>query len=101
MRGTASGCTAATGFYVINLLLFPITLIGYVIWLSKIYRRRRASGESISAQGPLSARAFMHTLGLRHDEAAYRLLMALPSTPGALGMLLTAGPMLLAHRLTG
>ena len=61
---------------------------------------RRASGASITAQGPLSARAFMHTLGLRRDEAAYRLLLALPSTSG-LGVLLTAGPMLVAHRLTG
>src|SRR4051812_21261111 len=42
----------------------------------------------------------MHTLGLRRDEAAYRLLLALPSTSG-LALLLTAGPVLLAHRLSG
>ena len=42
----------------------------------------------------------MHQLGLRRDEAAYRLLLALPSTP-RLGVLLAGGPMLLAHRLTG
>lgn len=82
------------------MLLFPITLIGYVIWLARIYMVRRASGASITAQGPLLACSFMHTLGLRRDEAAYRLLMALPSTSG-LGVLLTAGPMLLANRLTG
>jgi methyltransferase (TIGR00027 family) len=81
-------------------LLFPITLIGYVIWLARIYMARRASGASITAQGPLSARSFMHSLGVRRDAAAYRLLMALPST-SALAVLLTGGPMLLAHRLTG
>ncbi len=42
----------------------------------------------------------MHMLGLRRDEAANRLLMALPSTLG-LAVLLTGGPTLLAHRLTG
>lgn len=100
MRGTASGRRPATVFYIVNVLLLPITLIGYVITLARIYAARRASGASITAQGPLWARASMHQLGLRRDEAAYRLLMALPSTSG-LAMLLTAGPMLLAHRLTG
>ena len=100
MRVRPSGRRAATVFYIVNVLLFPITLVGYVVWLVRIYMARRASGASISAQGPLSARAFMHQLRLRRDAAAYRLLMALPSTSG-LAMLLTAGPMLLAHRLTG
>jgi methyltransferase (TIGR00027 family) len=96
----ASGRRAAAVFYIVNVLLFPVTLLGYVIWLARIYMVGRASGASTTAQGPLSARAFMHRLGLRRDEAAYQLLMALPSTSG-LGVLLTAGPMLLAHRLTG
>jgi hypothetical protein len=100
MRVTASGRRAAAVFYLVNVLLFPITLIGYVLWLARIYLGRRAGGASTTAQGPLSARAFMHQLGLRRDEAAYRLLMALPSTSG-LGVLLAGGPVLLAHRLTG
>ncbi len=100
MRGTASARRAAAVFYIVNVLLFPITLIGYVIWLTRIYMVRRAEGASITAQGPLSARWTMHRLGLRRDDAAYRLLMALPSTSGP-ALLLTAGPMLLAHRLTG
>jgi methyltransferase (TIGR00027 family) len=87
-------------FYILNVLLFPITLIGYAIWLSRIYLAARAGGASTTAQGPLSARWTMHVLGLRRDEAAYRLLLALPSTSG-LALLLTGGPMLLAHRLTG
>jgi methyltransferase (TIGR00027 family) len=93
--------TAATLFYIINVLLFPITLIGYVNWVTRIFMARRSSAASVSAQGPLSARSLMHMLGLRRDPAANRLLMALPSTPRGLGMLMTAGPMVLAHRLTG
>lgn len=86
-------------FYLINVLLAPIALIGYVVWVSRIFLRRNSS-VSISAQGPLSARAMMHMLGLRRDAATYRLFMALPSTSG-FGVLLAGGPMLLAHRLTG
>jgi hypothetical protein len=44
MRVTASGRKPATVFYIVNVLLFPITLIGYVIWLARIYMVRRASG---------------------------------------------------------
>ena len=100
MRVTASGRLAPAIFYLVNVLLLPITLIGYVIWVTRIYLGRRALGASTSAQGPLSARATMHMLGLRRDQAAYRLLVTLPSSSG-LGMALAAGPMLLAHRLTG
>jgi methyltransferase (TIGR00027 family) len=101
MRVTTSARRPATVYYIVNVLLSPFTLIGYLIWLARIYMVRRASGASITAQGPLSARSFMHILGIRRDEAAYRLLMALPGTPRGLGILLAAGPMLLAHRLTG
>jgi methyltransferase (TIGR00027 family) len=93
--------TAATLFYIINVLLSPITLIGYVIWVARIFLARRSSAASVSAQGPLSARSLMHMLGLRRDAAANRLLMALPSSPRGVGMLMTAGPIVLAHRLTG
>src|SRR3954451_20500583 len=97
MRGAASGRKGATAFYCINVLLLPITLVGYVIWLVRIYRARRNGGASITAQGPLSARSLMHTLGLRRDVAAYRLLLAVPST-SRLALLLTGGPLLLAYR---
>src|SRR5215831_6773153 len=101
MPSRANGRTAATLFYIINVLLFPISLIGYVIWVARIFMARRSSATSVSAQGPLSARSLMHMLRLRRDPAANRLLMALPSTPRGLGMMMTAGPMVLAHRLTG
>lgn len=100
MRVMASGRRATAVFYLVNALLFPFTLIGYGLWLARIAMVGRASGASTSAQGPLSARAAMHMLGLRRDEAAHRLLLALPSSSGP-GLRLATGPVLLAHRLTG
>ncbi len=90
---------AATVFYILSVLLFPVTLLGYVIWTGSLLAGR-GSGVSATAQGPLSARWFEHNLGTREDEPADRLMMVLPGVP-PLGPRLVAGPMLLAHRLTG
>ncbi|MFN8443493.1 MAG: SAM-dependent methyltransferase [Caldilineaceae bacterium] len=91
---------AATVFYLLNIVLFPVTLLGYVIWVGKLLLIGRRSGVSGTAQGPLSARWFMHNLGTRQDEAANRLLLAVPGI-SPLAVRLSAGPMLFAHRLTG
>src|SRR5262249_49600893 len=100
MRAIPHAPTTALVFYLVNVLLSPITLLGYLIVLARIYLASLTSGASTTAQGPLWARVSMHVLGVRKDEAAYRLFMALPTTsPPSLG--LVAGPMLLAHRLTG
>jgi hypothetical protein len=48
-------CEAAV-FYILNVLLFPVTLIGYVIWVGKGLLAGRGSGVSATAQGPLSGR---------------------------------------------
>jgi methyltransferase (TIGR00027 family) len=90
---------AAGVFYILNVLLFPVTLLGYVIWTGSLLVRR-GSGVSATAQGPLSARWFEHHLGTRKDEPADRLMRVLPGVP-PLGPRLVAGPMLFAHRLTG
>jgi hypothetical protein len=58
----------AVVFYILSLLLFPVTLLGYVIWTGSLFARRR-SGVSATAQGPLSARWFAHNLA-RQDEPA-------------------------------
>jgi methyltransferase (TIGR00027 family) len=91
---------APIGFYILSALLFPVTLLGYVIWVGKILLAGGKSGVSVTAQGPLSARWFAHNLGAREDEAANRLMMALPGI-SPLGVHLAAGPTLLAHRFTG
>jgi len=86
-------------FFLICLLLLPVTVAGYVLWIARAYAGR-ASGVSRTAQGPLSARWFQHRLGVRRDEPAHRLLMVLPGV-SPLAVRLVFGPMLLAHRLSG
>ena len=91
---------AAVAFYVLSVLLFPITLVGYLIWVAKALFAGRGSGISGTAQGPLSARWFAHNLGTRSDEPANRLLMVVPGiSPVAVRMV--AGPMMFGHWLTG
>lgn len=90
---------AAPIFYLLTVLLFPVTLLGYVIWIGRLLLQRR-SGVSATAQGPLSARWVQHRLGTRHDEPAHRLLTVLPGV-SPLAVRLVFGPLLLAHRLSG
>jgi methyltransferase (TIGR00027 family) len=94
------GFVAAAVYYLLYVLLFPVTLIGYMIWFGKSILSGRGSGVSGTAQGSLSARFFEHKLGTREDEPANRLMMVLPNVP-TLGVGLFAGPMLLANRVTG
>jgi methyltransferase (TIGR00027 family) len=88
-----------TAFYALCVLMSPATLIGYLAWVGKIVVSGR-SGVSSTAQGPLAARFTEHNLGTRSDPAADRLLWVLPGGP-RLGLRLTAGPLFLAHRITG
>jgi methyltransferase (TIGR00027 family) len=94
------GRFAAAVFYILNVLLFPVTLVGYVIWVGKGLLTGRGSGVSATAQGPLSARFFQHKLGVREDEPASRLMLVLPNVP-PVGLHLFGAPMLFAHRVTG
>ena len=91
---------AAAVYCFLGVLLFPVTLTGYVIWAGGALLAGRGSGVSGTAQGPLSARFFEHKLGTRQDDPAYRLMMALPNVP-PVGLRLFVWPMLLAHRVTG
>ena len=84
----------------INIVLFPVTFFGYIIWVGKLILTGRPSGVSTSAQGPLSARWTQHNMGIRKDEASNRLLPVLPGI-SLLGLRLASFSMLLAHRLTG
>jgi len=61
----------------INIVLFPVTFFGYIIWVGKLILTGRSSGVSTSAQGPLSARWTQHNMGIRKDEASNRLLPVL------------------------
>jgi methyltransferase (TIGR00027 family) len=90
---------AAAAFFLILIPLLPVFAVGYVIWVASFVGRRKSRG-SATAQAPLFARWVQHHLGARPDEAASRLWQVAPGVP-ALGWRLVAGPLLLAHRLTG
>ena len=91
---------AAPAFYFLSVLLFPVRFLGYVMWVGKTLLTGRGSGVSRTAQGPLSIRWYMHLLGTRPDEPSNRLLLLLPGV-SPVGVRLVAGPLRLAHRLTG
>ena len=97
---SACDLMAVTIFYAINILLFPVTLIGYVIWAGKAALTGRRLGVSATAQGPLSGRWFMHYLGTREDEPSNQLMMVLPGI-SPLGVRLASASTRLSHRLTG
>lgn len=88
-----------TLFYAINALLAPVTVGGYALWLANAYTKRDHD-VSLTAQGPLSARWFMHELGTRRDEAAHELLPMVPGVSRKALRMLSAG-MLLGHRASG
>ncbi len=91
--------SAAIVYYAISVLLFPVFLLGYVIWIGAMFARRKSSA-SATAQAPLFARWLEHHLGSRPDEGASRLLPVAPGVP-PLGWRLVGGPLLLAHRISG
>lgn len=91
---------SAAIYYLLYLILLPLTAAGYIIWAGGALIGGRGSGISGTAQGPLSARYFAHALGARRDEAAARLMLALPNVP-PLGLKLFTWPLLLCHKVTG
>ncbi len=95
---TGSPITALV-YYLSLILLLPVFLLGYVIWIGAMFARRQSSA-SATAQAPLFARWLEHHQGTRPDEGASRLLPAAPGVP-PLGWRLVGGPLLLAHRVSG
>lgn len=87
-------------FDIISILLFPVTLIGYVIWIGKILVSGRGSGVSSTAQAPLVGRWGLHNLGTRPDQASNRLMMVLPGI-SPLAVRLTSASVLFGYRVTG
>jgi len=93
---STQGPIAAAIYYLLNILLFPITAIGYVV-MSASFIARRKSAVSGTALAPLTGRWLLHNLGTRTDEPANRLMMAM----SGFSVSLTLGPMVLAHRMSG
>jgi methyltransferase (TIGR00027 family) len=94
-KKTSSGLLAAAVYYLLNILLFPIALIGYVVMSVSFYAGRK-SAVSGTALAPLTGRWLLHNLGSRQDEPANRLMMAM----SGLSVSLALGPMVFAHRMS-
>ncbi len=90
------GLLAAAVFYLINILLLPITAVGYVL-MSVSFLAGRKSAVSGTALAPLMGRWLLHNLGSRQDEPANRLMRVMAGFSASL----TLGPMLFAHRVSG
>jgi methyltransferase (TIGR00027 family) len=93
---STTGPISAAIYYLLYILLLPITLIGYVL-LSGRFIAGRKSAVSGSALAPLTGRWLFHNLGNRQDEPANRLMMAM----AGLSVSFTLGPMVFAHRVSG
>lgn len=84
----------------IQIVLFPLALVGYVLFVVKLVMYSRRSGASATVLASFYTRWMQHRLGTRRDEPCARLMMVLPNV-SQLGLRLVTGPTLLAHRLTG
>jgi methyltransferase (TIGR00027 family) len=93
-----SGFLAALVYNITLILLFPVSAVGLTLMTLGFIAGRKSS-VSGTAQAPLIARWYQHHLGTRRDEAAMRLMEAMPGIPLALP--LGMGPMVLAHRVSG
>lgn len=91
---------AAAIFRMIQIILLPVSIVGYVLFIAKLIMASRGLGISATALAPLYTRWLQHELGVRNDWPCRRLMMVLPHV-SQLGIRLVAGPTLLAHRLTG
>jgi O-methyltransferase involved in polyketide biosynthesis len=90
---------AAVIYYLIFILLLPVFLLGYVIWVVKFLIGRK-SGASATALSPLFGRWLQHQMKTRQDEATDRLWRVNSSVP-PLAWRLVAAPILLAQRVSG
>lgn len=91
---------ATVAFRLIQIILFPIELVGYIFFVTRGVLFSRKAGVSMTALAPLYMRYMRHQLGARGDEPGVRLMMALPNV-SHLGIYLFTGPSILASRLTG
>ena len=91
---------AATIYTMIQIVLFPISLIAYVLFVVQAVLYSRKSSASPTALASLYTRYMQHKFGTRLDQPCQQLMLVLPNVP-RLALRLFNFPMLLAHRLTG
>ena len=92
--------TAAVFFRIIQLILLPVGIPGYVLFVGKLVTFSRRSGTSATILASFYTRYMQHKLGTRLDEPCNRIMRVLPNV-SHLGLLLETAPTLVAHKLTG
>jgi len=65
-------------FFVLQLVLLPFSIAGYVYAAIKAARYAKATGASMTATSILGGRWIMHRFGVREDFATVALLKHLP-----------------------
>ena len=87
-------------FAIIQLLLLPLTIIGYVFSVIKAMYFSRKFGISGTAASTLGARWILHKSGVREDDASTKMVASLPNI-SVIGYWLTMGPSFIANRISG
>jgi len=87
-------------FLIIQLVLLPLTIIGYIFLVVKVMLYSKKYGISVTATNPLSARWFLHVLGKREDDTMVNMISSLPNM-STVGLWLIYGPAFIANRICG
>ncbi len=87
-------------FVVLEVLLSPVTLTGYVLFMTWALVVTQQKGISMTALAPLSARWLLHLQGIRPDPVADSLMNTLPCLNSGLNWAI-AGPTLFAMNISG
>lgn len=87
-------------YLVLQVVLLPLTLVGYVFVVVQTMTSAKKYGVSATATNILGSRWMMHVFGTRPDDATAKLIVGLPFMSET-GLWLAIGPAYLAHRLCG
>lgn len=87
-------------FLTLEAVQSPLTAAGFGSVAVRAIAHNRRSGASTTAYVPLFIRYMLHELGIREDEIARRLTLALPSTSVA-GIKMLALPTVVAAKVSG
>jgi methyltransferase (TIGR00027 family) len=90
---------AATISAFIEAILFPVMVVGYVLFVLRMLLDAGKYG-SMTILASLYVRWVQHELGVRRDAPCFRLMGVLPYV-SSLGLRLVSAPTLLAHRVSG
>lgn len=98
--GLTRGVLAPVLFRLVQVVLLPPAVLGYLLWVVRLLHHTRRTGVSATVLASVYTRWMQHRLGTRRDEPCDRLMAVLPNV-SPWGLKLATNPTLVAHRLTG